>query len=250
MKKYVILSDIHSNFESLSMLSEYNFIDNPEYEIIFLGDYIDGYDLKKNSVINTLNYIKDLVTNHNAKAIIGNHDEFLIGTAENNYIDYVNWKNNGGKSTMKNMGIKNTSFTGATYDLEHYFYNYYHFLSSLPLYIDTKNILFVHAGVKWGLPISEQASNDLLWVRNEYFYDNDLKYHKNDYNKVIVSGHTPTSIITNDVTNPVVKMQHDENDTPRYVIDGGSKSGVDYGINVLILNDDGTYVKDFKLKGY
>ena len=249
MKKYVILSDIHSNFEALSRLSEYNFIDNPEYEIIFLGDYIDGYDLKKNSVINTLAYIQDLVINHNAKAIIGNHDKFLIGTAENNYMDYMNWKNNGGKSTMKNMGIQNTSFAGATYALENYFYNYYNFLSSLPLYIDTKNILFVHAGVKWGLPLSEQASNDLLWIRKEYFYDNDLKYHKNEYNKVIVSGHTPTSIITNDITNPVVKMQHDENDTPRYVIDGGSKSGVDYGINVLILNDDGTYIKDFKLKG-
>lgn len=51
MKTFLYLSDIHSNFEALKHLDLLPEIQDPDCEIRFGGDYIDGLDLKPNSVI-------------------------------------------------------------------------------------------------------------------------------------------------------------------------------------------------------
>jgi serine/threonine protein phosphatase 1 len=47
------------------------------------------------------------------------------------------------------------------------------------------DFFFVHAGVRPGIPITEQQESDLLWIRNE-FLDS-----KKNFGKFIVHGHTP-----------------------------------------------------------
>jgi serine/threonine protein phosphatase 1 len=47
------------------------------------------------------------------------------------------------------------------------------------------DFLFVHAGIRPGLPILEQNSEDLLWIRDE-FLNSTI-----DHGKIIVHGHTP-----------------------------------------------------------
>ena len=42
MKTYLYLSDIHSNFEALKHLDSLPEMQNPDCEIRFGGDYIDG----------------------------------------------------------------------------------------------------------------------------------------------------------------------------------------------------------------
>jgi serine/threonine protein phosphatase 1 len=44
---------------------------------------------------------------------------------------------------------------------------------------------FVHAGVRPGVPLAEQAERDLLWIRREFLGE------KGPHPKVIVHGHTP-----------------------------------------------------------
>ena len=47
------------------------------------------------------------------------------------------------------------------------------------------DFLFVHAGVRAGIPLSQQKEEDLLWIRDE-FLSNDKSF-----DKFIVHGHTP-----------------------------------------------------------
>jgi serine/threonine protein phosphatase 1 len=44
---------------------------------------------------------------------------------------------------------------------------------------------FVHAGVRPGVPLDQQAERDLLWIRQEFLAQ------RGRFEKVIVHGHTP-----------------------------------------------------------
>jgi serine/threonine protein phosphatase 1 len=48
---------------------------------------------------------------------------------------------------------------------------------------------FAHAGVKPDIDLSRQKERDLLWIRGEFLSSSD------DFGKIIVHGHTPTSEI-------------------------------------------------------
>ncbi len=43
----------------------------------------------------------------------------------------------------------------------------------------------MHAGIRPGIPIEQQAANDLLWIRREFLNSDQ------DHGKFIVHGHTP-----------------------------------------------------------
>ena len=58
------------------------------------------------------------------------------------------------------------------------------FLASRPAWHRVGGVIFVHAGVRPGLPIAEQAENDLLWIRKG-FLD-----HADPFEALIVHGHT------------------------------------------------------------
>lgn len=58
------------------------------------------------------------------------------------------------------------------------------FLESRPLWFETADLLFVHAGIRPGLPIQDQDEDDLVWIR-EGFLDDDR-----DHRQLIVHGHT------------------------------------------------------------
>jgi len=45
--------------------------------------------------------------------------------------------------------------------------------------------LFVHAGVRPGIPIEAQRETDLIWIRDEFLESTE------GFGKVVVHGHTP-----------------------------------------------------------
>lgn len=61
------------------------------------------------------------------------------------------------------------------------------FLDGLVLYHETPDLLFVHAGIRPGLALSEQIEDDLLWIRQDFL--NDTR----DHGRLIIHGHTPVS---------------------------------------------------------
>lgn len=58
------------------------------------------------------------------------------------------------------------------------------FVDALPLWHETDHLLFVHAGLRPGLPIDQQDPEDLIWIRDG-FLDSD-----HDFGKLVVHGHT------------------------------------------------------------
>jgi serine/threonine protein phosphatase 1 len=59
------------------------------------------------------------------------------------------------------------------------------FYLNLELYYETNDFIFIHAGLKPGVPLELQTEEDLLWIRHEFLASNY------DFGKTIVFGHTP-----------------------------------------------------------
>jgi serine/threonine protein phosphatase 1 len=59
------------------------------------------------------------------------------------------------------------------------------FLQGLIAMHQTREIAFVHAGIRPGIPLSEQRENDLVWIRQTFHN------HRGPHPKLIVHGHTP-----------------------------------------------------------
>jgi serine/threonine protein phosphatase 1 len=105
----------------------------------------------------------------------GNHeamflDWFLDGK------DYDLYLYNGGGVTIRSYSQEG-EFTLPQAHLD--------FFTSLLLYYETEQYIFVHAGLRGGIPLAEQDPNDLIWIRDEFI----LSPH--DFGKIVVFGHTP-----------------------------------------------------------
>lgn len=60
------------------------------------------------------------------------------------------------------------------------------FLKNLPLFIERPPYIFVHAGIRTGIPLHEQHEEDLLTIREPFFSENIQE------DATIIFGHTPT----------------------------------------------------------
>ena len=241
MKTYLYLSDIHSNFEALKHLDSLPEMQDPDCEIRFGGDYIDGVDLEPDAVINTLRYVKNLCDKGKAKAILGNHDRFILDAAYRPLHETA-WGLNGRDETLENLGIVYRSPSDLREQL----------LRELPYYlVDGRNIM-VHAGFDLDLSLEEQDDETMIWTRDPYIQGasvllHHVELHPDFHEKTIVSGHTPTSFINGNENNIIladIPYDLEHHYIKRYFIDGGSKSGSTNGrINILVLNEKGYKVK-------
>ncbi len=58
------------------------------------------------------------------------------------------------------------------------------FMAERPLWHEASEVLFVHAGIRPGLPLGEQAEDDLVWIRDGFLED-DTRHPW-----LVVHGHT------------------------------------------------------------
>ena len=161
--KTIVIGDVHGCYEELKdliMTLENNGEYNRELDkIVFLGDYIDR---GKNSRM-VIKFIRDLQKSGNVVALMGNHEDMLIGYI--NDID-ISWTLNGHTATLD-------SYRG--YDKQ--FFDDIEWMKTLPLYHEDEHCVYVHAGIDVEKPMEEQDRMTLLWVRDEFIYDG-RKYHK------------------------------------------------------------------------
>lgn len=251
MTSYIYLSDIHANYEALKYLKKLPEFTDPSCEFRFGGDYIDGYDLQPKATINTIRFIKELCDSGKAKAIVGNHDQFIIDQA---YYPYRTnwWYMNGREQTLDNLGIPYANEENLRELLLYYYYDELEWLKSLPFYTIDGNNIMVHAGFELDMPLEQQNSNTMLWTREAYIestnYLTDVDLHPDFKNKTIITGHTPTKsisldgVVNQDCTILKDEMKHNGSTIlTRYFIDGGSKSGLESGrINLLKLDQNGS----------
>jgi serine/threonine protein phosphatase 1 len=189
------IGDVHGRLDLLQDLHEQIRYHMREYPIdrsvvVHIGDYIDrGYQSRQ-----TVDYLLgsplpgfDMMVN-----LLGNHEHTLL-----EFLDDISvgpgWLRYGGRETLFSYGIEwDRDLAGEEECLlriqaelrRKLPEDHRRFFSALPLTHEEGDYLFVHAGVKPGIPIARQASDDLLWIRDEFLNSTA------DHGRVVVHGHS------------------------------------------------------------
>lgn len=255
LSKYTFIGDIHSAADDLAILLQAESLKNSR--LIFLGDYIDGRSTRMGTQqtdsidpLAVLDLIMERVNEHHDIALLGNHDDFWLQTAYGDDFSYQNWRVNGGSHTWRKLGIHSSNFIVVADALRREpLHQYTHFLAQLPLTWSNDYMLAVHAGINWAYPLNQQIRDDLLWIRDDYYFGHARSWHSNQTNRIIITGHTPVQTIANNGYG-YIKMQANDQDCPRYLIDAGSRSGAkNGGIFALTLSETGDVLaKDWVVK--
>jgi len=186
------LSDIHGCADLLERAFDRIDSDVAQHHVarvglVFLGDYVDrGLDTYR-----TLDILLDRARGRSCVFLKGNHEEVLLGFLKDPTL-LQDWRQFGGLQTLISYGLKpSLNPSGAEiYDLARGFAAalppaHRQFLERLVLSFTCGDYFFVHAGVRPGVPLDQQAEQDLLWIRDEF-----LASRKN-FGKFVVHGHTP-----------------------------------------------------------
>jgi serine/threonine protein phosphatase 1 len=157
--------------------------------LVFLGDYVDrGPDPAK--VLEALAWLKrrpDLEVH----LLKGNHEQALL-----EFLDApergAGWLRYGGLETLAGYGVAlpdpdlgEADMARARDDfLAEMPATHLRLLQALELMVEVGDYAFVHAGVRPGVALAEQAEHDLLWIRQEFLES------PGPFEKTIVHGHT------------------------------------------------------------
>ena len=163
-----------------------------EPTVVFLGDYVDrGPDSR--GVLEVL--LRDLPHRWNCRLLKGNHEEAVLNFLRDPGFGEI-WRDFGGLETMASYGVtparrggeidwpRSAEMFRATFPPEHE-----KFLSGLSLYEQIGDYVFVHAGVRPGIPLQYQSEHDLLWIREEFTQS------RRALAQTIIYGHTPSENI-------------------------------------------------------
>lgn len=187
------VGDIHGRLDLLTRLLamiESDALAYPEKskKLIFLGDYVDrGLDSK--GVIARL--LGEFAAGLEPAFIRGNHDEMLRQFIEGDLDVAPGWIQLGGASTLASYGVnpfapgagnKNQKLRDdllARMPPEHK-----EFLDNTVFSVSFGDYYFVHAGVRPGIPLSDQKPDDQMWIRGDFLFSSS------DFDKMVVHGHT------------------------------------------------------------
>jgi serine/threonine protein phosphatase 1 len=178
--KFFAIGDIHGNLSHLEQLMEEikPALTPHKDTLVFLGDYIDRGPDPKGVVDYILQLCKDFPQ---VVCLKGNHEAMFLDWVVNEK-NYELFLYNGGGATIKSYSQEG-EFKLPQEHLD--------FFTSLLLYYETERYIFVHAGLREGIPLEEQDPHDLVWIRDEFI----LSPH--DFGKVVVFGHTPLQRVYN-----------------------------------------------------
>jgi serine/threonine protein phosphatase 1 len=189
------VGDIHGRADLLEQLLDQISADveatrNERTVLAFLGDYVDRGPQSR-TVIQMLMQLKD-TGEEQVMVLKGNHEEALLGFLADAATG-PGWADHGGRETLLSYGVavpKHRTDTDAWAKARDDFAaalpaEHLAFLRNLSLCESIGDYVFVHAGVRPGVPLHEQEERDLLWIREE-FLQNDRAM-----DKMVVHGHTP-----------------------------------------------------------
>lgn len=157
--------------------------------LVFLGDYIDRGPASREVIDQMLALERD--GRFEARFLMGNHEEAML-----DYLDGrtsgAGWARFGGAETIRSYGLEPPADSSraawsdfrprlaAAVPEEHL-----DFLRRLELMVAAGRLLFVHAGIRPGVPVERQERRDLLWIRSEFLHAPRADRW------LVVHGHTP-----------------------------------------------------------
>lgn len=154
---------------------------------IYLGDYVDrGPDSRS-----VLDQLAVRLVRQRAICLRGNHEAILETFLREDPNALSHWARLGALQTLASYGISSGFPMGMTTSevrnslLDVFPRTHELFLQCLRNSFVCGDFLFVHAGIRPGIPMTQQDPEDLFWIRDE-FLNSTL-----DHGKMIVHGHTP-----------------------------------------------------------
>ncbi len=216
-RRVYAIGDIHGCAEQLDALHAQIAADLaarpvPEPVLVHVGDYVDrGPD--------TAGVLARLAAGSPIPGVatvnlLGNHENTMLEALSGERAAATDWLFAGGRPSLESYGVDPDSpreSWPAHIPPEHIA-----FLRGLKLMHREGGYVFVHAGVRPGTPLEQQARDDMLRMRQPFLYS------EIDFGAVVVHGHTP-------VKHAVVKHN-------RIAIDTGAVFGGP--MTCLVLEDD------------
>lgn len=160
---------------------------------IFLGDYIDRGPASKQ----TIERLVEHAGSYECVFLKGNHEALALRSLTDR-IAFDRWMRLGGFETLVSYGVMPGFLGGgptrSVPEAQATFHaalgsKHMQFFRNLQASCTFGDFFFVHAGVRPGVALSQQAEEDLLWIRGEFL---DMQ---GEFGKIVIHGHTPTKTV-------------------------------------------------------
>jgi serine/threonine protein phosphatase 1 len=156
--------------------------------LIYLGDYVDRGEDSRRVIELLLDYP---LAGFEVVTLCGNHEEMMLAFLNEASAAFA-WMSNGGAATMYSYGVRygdavtsEERFSEMQRDfLAAFPRRHRDFLAALPTSHAEGDYLFVHAGIRPGVPVDQQSREDLLWIRDEFLMSGA------DHGCCVVHGHS------------------------------------------------------------
>jgi serine/threonine protein phosphatase 1 len=193
-KRVYAIGDIHGRLDLLRHLVEEIERDNAARGamasvLVFLGDYVDRGPDSRGVIEHLLSLSKAGVE---CVFLAGNHDAVFLRAAEGAAEAASRLHRMDGFSTALSYGISAEQYDQGGFEALGQLYQalvpreHVAFLSAARNWHRIGDYLFVHAGIRPGVPLRDQVSEDLHWIRAPF-----LNWEKS-FGMMVVHGHTIT----------------------------------------------------------
>ncbi len=173
------IGDIHGSLDSLERLMDKISPDLTRDRLVFVGDYIDRGPQSR-GVVAYIIRLQNLARSGHIICLKGNHEAMLLAFLKGEPAEMFLF--NGGMATLEDYWDDDWVGDRESLVLPP---DHARFYQDLQLYYETPDFIFVHGGLKPGLPLTEQVENDLLWIRGEFIAS------PKDFGRRVIFGHTP-----------------------------------------------------------
>ena len=167
----IAVGDIHGRIDLLQKFLK--LVNGTGVRLLFLGDLIDraknpGDDPRVLASVHILMKNPSIAGLQEVKCLMGNHESMFL-SAVKGQTDL--WVQNGG--SLKDFPQMKS---------------HAEWIKDLPFTHQEGDTLFVHAGIRPGVPLEDQAKEDLVWIRHRFLHAEVLGVEGVEF---VVHGHTP-----------------------------------------------------------
>lgn len=160
-----------------------------EVTIIFLGDLVDRGPNSRGVVDRLIDFARGPVA---TRFLMGNHEEVFLRALKGDRRALRLLLRIGGRETILSYGVGADELRALDFDellmllQEKIPAEHVAFLAGFEEAIEVGDYLFVHAGIRPGVPPEEQSGSDLRWIREDFLR------HRESFGKLVVHGHSIT----------------------------------------------------------
>lgn len=193
-RRVYAVGDIHGRLDLLDRLLDMIAKDDAgraaaASELIFLGDLVDRGPDSRGVVDRLLSLSRGTQP---VRYLMGNHEEVFLRALAGEVRALRFLIRIGGRETLLSYGISDQEYGHLDYEQltrlarERVPDEHIRFLESFEKWIEVGDYLFVHAGLRPGIALEDQSTEDLCWIREDFLR------HRDDFEKMIVHGHSIT----------------------------------------------------------